>query len=91
MTARQFRKLLRIGKTFGKVPGHVRKGFEPVAGNRAQRDFLSRHGCDCYQGYLFCKPLPIDELEVFMSKLPLVPPGNPLDRNNGRGTWPAIV
>ena len=32
----------------------------------AQRAFLAWHGCDCYQGYLFCKPLPIDELEVFM-------------------------
>ena len=32
----------------------------------AQRDFLARHGCESYQGYLFCKPLPIEELEVFM-------------------------
>jgi diguanylate cyclase (GGDEF)-like protein len=36
----------------------------------AQRDFLARHGCDSYQGYLFCKPLPIEELEVFMLSLP---------------------
>ena len=33
----------------------------------AQRAFLAWHGCDCYQGYLFCKPLPIGELEVFMT------------------------
>ena len=32
----------------------------------AQRALLARFGCDCYQGYLFCKPLPIDELECFM-------------------------
>ncbi|MBC7437818.1 MAG: EAL domain-containing protein [Bdellovibrionales bacterium] len=32
----------------------------------AQRAFLARQGCHCYQGYLFCKPLPIDELEKFM-------------------------
>jgi diguanylate cyclase (GGDEF)-like protein/PAS domain S-box-containing protein len=32
----------------------------------AQREFLSRHGCDFYQGYLYCKPLPINELEAFM-------------------------
>src|SRR5438270_8231670 len=31
-----------------------------------QRAFLAREGCDQYQGYLFCKPLPIDELEKFM-------------------------
>jgi diguanylate cyclase (GGDEF)-like protein/PAS domain S-box-containing protein len=35
----------------------------------AQRDFLARHGCESYQGYLFCKPLPIEELEVFMRGL----------------------
>ena len=34
-----------------------------------QRDFLARHGCHCYQGYLFCRPLPIEELESFMSTL----------------------
>ncbi len=37
----------------------------------AQRDFLARHGCHCYQGYLFSKPLAIDELEVLMEGLPL--------------------
>ncbi|NMM09585.1 MAG: EAL domain-containing protein [Polaromonas sp.] len=37
----------------------------------AQREFLNRHGCECYQGYLFCKALPIDELEVFMQGLAL--------------------
>jgi diguanylate cyclase (GGDEF)-like protein/PAS domain S-box-containing protein len=36
----------------------------------AQRDFLARHGCHCYQGHLFCKALPIDELEIFMQGLP---------------------
>ncbi len=34
-----------------------------------QRDFLARHGCRCYQGYLFCKPLPIKQLEAFMHRL----------------------
>lgn len=32
----------------------------------AQRDTLARFGCECYQGHLFCKALPIDELETFM-------------------------
>lgn len=36
----------------------------------AQRDFLAWHGCENYQGYLFCKALPISELEAFMQGLP---------------------
>jgi EAL domain-containing protein (putative c-di-GMP-specific phosphodiesterase class I) len=33
-----------------------------------QRDFLARQGCLEYQGYLFCKPLPIEELERFIDR-----------------------
>ena len=36
---------------------------------QAQRAFLAQQGCYEYQGYLFCRPLPIDELEVFMDSL----------------------
>ena len=32
----------------------------------AQRQFLARHGCENYQGHLFCKALPLYELEAFM-------------------------
>jgi EAL domain-containing protein (putative c-di-GMP-specific phosphodiesterase class I) len=35
-----------------------------------QRQFLARQGCHSYQGYLFCRPLPIAELEQFMDRLP---------------------
>ena len=35
---------------------------------QAQRDFLLRHGCDNYQGYLFSKPLPIDALQAFIAQ-----------------------
>ena len=31
---------------------------------QAQRDFLDMHGCHCFQGYLFGKPLPIGEFEA---------------------------
>ena len=31
-----------------------------------QRHFLAQQGCQAFQGYLFCKPLPIEELEAFM-------------------------
>ncbi|MDX2422343.1 MAG: EAL domain-containing protein [Amphritea sp.] len=29
----------------------------------AQREFLDRHGCQHYQGYLFSKPVPLDQFE----------------------------
>ncbi len=32
----------------------------------AQRDFLARHGCHAYQGYLFSRPLPLEKLEELM-------------------------
>ena len=33
----------------------------------AQRDFLAKHGCTAYQGYLFSPPLALDEFEEFMA------------------------
>jgi EAL domain-containing protein (putative c-di-GMP-specific phosphodiesterase class I) len=32
----------------------------------AQREFLDLRGCNAYQGYLFGKPVPLDEFEKFM-------------------------
>ena len=29
----------------------------------AQREFLGRHGCHAFQGYLFGRPVPIDRFE----------------------------
>ncbi|OOG44008.1 GGDEF domain-containing protein [Polaromonas sp. A23] len=57
------RTIIGLAQSLGL--GVVAEGVE----TEAQRDFLSRHGCECYQGYLFCKPLPIDELEDFMRTL----------------------
>ena len=34
-----------------------------------QRAFLARHGCENYQGWLFCKALPIAQLETFMQAI----------------------
>ncbi|RYF47562.1 MAG: EAL domain-containing protein, partial [Comamonadaceae bacterium] len=34
-----------------------------------QRAYLAQQGCYEYQGFLFCRPLPIDELEAFMDGL----------------------
>ena len=35
----------------------------------AQWDFLAGVGCRNYQGYLFSKPLPIEEFEAFAAKV----------------------
>jgi diguanylate cyclase (GGDEF)-like protein/PAS domain S-box-containing protein len=34
----------------------------------AQRDFLAGQGCHAYQGYLFGRPLPLEEFEVFVRR-----------------------
>ncbi len=35
----------------------------------AQRNFLARQGCHAYQGYLFSRPLPLDEFEEFAQRV----------------------
>jgi EAL domain-containing protein (putative c-di-GMP-specific phosphodiesterase class I) len=39
----------------------IAEGVETVA----QRDFLAVHGCNAYQGYLFSRPIPVEEFERF--------------------------
>ena len=52
--------IIGIAHTLGmKV---VAEGVETVH----QREFLRAHGCDMYQGYLVCKPLPAEEFAVFL-------------------------
>ncbi len=34
----------------------------------AQRDFLAREGCGCFQGFLYCPPLPVPALERFLDQ-----------------------
>ena len=38
-----------------------------------QRDFLAQHNCQGYQGYLFSKPLPIEEFEQFATRVQQMP------------------
>jgi diguanylate cyclase (GGDEF)-like protein/PAS domain S-box-containing protein len=58
------RTIIGLAQSLGL--GVMAEGVE----TEAQRSFLARHGCHCFQGYLFCKPLPIDELELFIQTLP---------------------
>ena len=32
----------------------------------AQREFLERHGCHAYQGFLFSRPVPVDAFEALL-------------------------
>jgi diguanylate cyclase (GGDEF)-like protein/PAS domain S-box-containing protein len=58
----------------GTIIGLCRNlGLEVIAEGvetEEQRAFLARQGCHRYQGYLFCRPLPMEQLERFMQGLP---------------------
>jgi diguanylate cyclase (GGDEF)-like protein/PAS domain S-box-containing protein len=45
--------------------GVIAEGVE----TQAQRAFLAQQGCYAYQGFLFCRPLAIEQLEVFMDEI----------------------
>lgn len=49
-------------------------GLETIAEGvetQAQRDFLVRHDCNAFQGYLFGKPVPIDLFDAYASQYSL--------------------
>ncbi|MDX1335164.1 MAG: GGDEF domain-containing phosphodiesterase, partial [Gammaproteobacteria bacterium] len=51
--------ILRMAKTFGLRV--VAEGVE----TQEQYEFLQEHNCDCFQGYLFSKPLPEQDFAQF--------------------------
>ncbi len=34
----------------------------------AQRNYLLRHGCNLFQGYLFSKPVPLQKFHALLSR-----------------------
>ncbi len=36
---------------------------------QAQRDYLAQHGCHAYQGFLFSRPVPLEEFEELVRRV----------------------
>jgi diguanylate cyclase (GGDEF)-like protein/PAS domain S-box-containing protein len=56
------RTIVALARSFNL--GVIAEGVE----TEAQRDFLAVAGCHAYQGFLFCKPVPIQVFEQFVSR-----------------------
>ncbi|MCK9202148.1 MAG: EAL domain-containing protein, partial [Gallionella sp.] len=57
------RTILDLAENFGL--NVVAEGVE----TDEQRLFLKRHGCEAYQGYLFSRPVPVEEFEKSLGGL----------------------
>jgi EAL domain-containing protein (putative c-di-GMP-specific phosphodiesterase class I) len=55
------RTIVTLGQSLGLAV--IAEGVE----TQAQRDFLARHNCDAFQGYLFSRPLPADQFDAYIA------------------------
>jgi PAS domain S-box-containing protein len=53
--------VVALGQSLGLAV--IAEGVE----TEAQRDFLARHNCDAFQGYLFSPPIPADQFHAFIA------------------------
>ncbi|HVC17891.1 MAG TPA: EAL domain-containing protein [Rhodanobacter sp.] len=56
------RSIVALGQSLGLTV--LAEGVE----TEGQRDFLTRHDCHAHQGYLFSRPIPIDQFETWFAK-----------------------
>jgi EAL domain-containing protein (putative c-di-GMP-specific phosphodiesterase class I) len=54
--------IITMGHAFGL--NVIAEGVE----TEAQHEYLDAHGCHAFQGYLFSRPVPIEQLEVFLKQ-----------------------
>jgi len=57
------RMIVLLAESLGQVV--IAEGVE----TEAQRDSLAQLGCHAYQGYLFSRPLPLDEFESYIKRV----------------------
>jgi EAL domain-containing protein (putative c-di-GMP-specific phosphodiesterase class I) len=61
------RTIIALGKSLGLAV--IAEGVE----TEDERNFLAHSGCHMYQGYLFSRPLPIKQFEIFLAGKPAIP------------------
>ncbi len=81
-TAPLLESILALGRSLGMVT--VAEGVE----TQAQLEFLTRHGCDELQGYLFSRPVPAEHVVPLLFSIRMREPNEP---HTDDSPFPALV